>query len=246
MKQHSEQVLATAPEAIFIDLDNTLYAYNAAHEAAMLAVSDKVTGTFSIAVAHFSELFSQARKNVKQRLNDNPSARSRLLYFQEMLELMGLGASVFSALDFEQTYWRSFLKAAPPFAGVSEFFDDARLRGIPLVLITNLTTRIQLQKLVYMGFDESFAFVVSSEQIGVEKPDAAIFEAAVERIKCDAKNVWMIGDDIEADMIGAKQALGCTTILKTNGAKITKAELANVDVTFDAFADLSAALEKAG
>ena len=99
MKQYSEQVFATAPEAIFIDLDNTLYAYNPAHEAAMLAVSDKVTAAFGIATGHFLELFSQARKNVKQRLSENPSARSRLLYFQEMLELMGLGASVFSALD---------------------------------------------------------------------------------------------------------------------------------------------------
>jgi phosphoglycolate phosphatase-like HAD superfamily hydrolase len=53
----------------------------------------------------------------------------------------------------------------------------------------------------------------------------------------------MIGDDIDADMNGAKQALGCTTILKTNGSKPKADALQNVDVTFDAFGDLSALLQ---
>ena len=243
MKILSKASVANPPTAILIDLDNTLYAYDPAHEAGLQQVAAKISTKFGISEAQFTDLFEQARKTVKNRLVDNPSARSRLLYFQEMLEQMGLGASVISALDFEQTYWRSFLQAARPFADVSGFFDEARLRGIPLVLITNLNTRTQLQKLVYLGFDDSFSFVVTSEQIGVEKPHTAIFEAAIERVKCAPASVWMIGDDINADMNGAKQALGCTTILKTNGTKPKADALHNVDVTFDAFGDLSALLQ---
>lgn len=242
MKILSEAQMANLPAAILIDLDNTLYAYDQAHEAGLQQIAAKVSTKFGITEAEFANLFAEARKSVKKRLGESPSSRNRLLYFQEMLEIMGLGASIISALDFEKTYWQSFMRAARPFDGVSEFFDEARLRGIPLVLITNLITRTQLQKLVYMGFDDCFSYVVTSEQIGVEKPHPAIFEAAIQRVRCTPKSVWMIGDDIYADMAGAKKALGCTTLLKTNDIKPKLVDLQNVDATFDSFDDLSSLL----
>ena len=243
MKILSEASMANSPAAILIDLDNTLYPYAPAHEAGLQQIAAKVSTKFGITGNEFAKLFAEARNSVKERLGQSASARNRLLYFQEMLEIMGLGASIVSALDFEQAYWRSFMRAARPFDGVNEFFDEARLRGIPLVLVTNLIARIQLQKLVYMGFDDCFSFVVTSEQIGVEKPHPAIFEAAIQRVQCDPASIWMIGDDIDADMAGAKKALGCTTLLKKNSNMPKPVDLQNVDVTFDAFGDLSAFLQ---
>ncbi len=244
MKILSKVVLSEAPSAIFVDLDNTLYPYDPGHKAGLAAVGDKLKTNFDVQPEQFKALFDAARNSVKMRLGDAPSARSRLLYFQELLESIGLGAAVLKALDYEQTYWRTFLRHSYLFEGVTEFLDEARLRSIPVVLITNLTAQIQFQKLIYLGIEEAFDFVITSEQIGAEKPKPEIFHAAVAKVNCEPAKVWMIGDDLECDMAGSKQALDCLSFLKTNGSAPTKTRLANVDVTFDDFSKLTETLSK--
>ena len=134
------------PDAILFDTDNTLYPYDPAHETAMRAVKEKVTRTFSISGEAFDKAFSEARSQVKKRLIHTASSHSRLLYFQRMLEIIGLGSQVMLALDFEQTYWRTFLSNAVLFDEVKELLDDLRLLNIPSAIVTDLTAQIQFRK----------------------------------------------------------------------------------------------------
>lgn len=246
MKLLSKDKFTTLPSAVLIDLDNTLYAYDAAHEAGIKAVAKKAQEDFDLKGKRFSELFLEARTKVKARLKDNTSARNRLLYFQELLEIIGLGSAVKSALEYEQTYWIKFLQAMELFIGVNDFFDDLRLRGIPTVLVTNLNTKIQLQKLVFLGLEESFSSVVTSEQAGAEKPSSAIFNLAADRLKLEKRDMWMIGDDLNADMQGAKKVLNCTTILKTNGNRYSRKSLEAVDAYFDEFSNITNLIDNLG
>lgn len=246
MKLLSRDRFTKLPSAVLIDLDNTLYAYNPAHEAGLKAVARKARDDFDLESKRFGELFLEARTKVKARLKGNTSARNRLLYFQELLEIIGLGSAVKSALEYEQTYWIRFLQAMQPFIGINDFFDNLRLRGIPTVLLTNLNTKIQLQKLVYLGLEESFSSVVTSEQAGAEKPSSTIFNLAADRLKLGKRDLWMIGDDLNADMQGAKKALNCTTILKTNGNRYPKKSLEAVDAYFDEFSNISNLIDNLG
>ena len=100
---HNQSAFNRLPDAVLFDTDNTLYHYEPAHDAAMSAVIKKVTSTFSITESQFETAFDQARNEIKTRLNQQASSHSRLLYFQRMLEIMGLGSQVLLALDFEQT-----------------------------------------------------------------------------------------------------------------------------------------------
>ena len=65
------------------------------------------------------------------------------------------------------------------FDDVLEFLDDLRLLGIPMVIVTDLTAQIQFRKIVYFGLDRYFDFVVTSEEAGQDKPNAAPFELAM-------------------------------------------------------------------
>ena len=145
MKIFTESAFKTSPSAILLDLDDTLYSYEAAHEAAMQQVARLVQNRLGIDDKQFRTIFSEARKSVKQTLANAPAARSRLLYFQAMFEATGFGSSVIDALNCEQTYWNSLLQAAELFDGVRGFLDEARIKSIPLILITNLTSQIQFQ-----------------------------------------------------------------------------------------------------
>jgi putative hydrolase of the HAD superfamily len=61
---------------------------------------------------------------------------------------------------------------------------------------------------------------VVSGDIGVGKPDPAIFRAALEKLELDPERVWHVGDSLEADIAGAHAAaLGTAVWMNRHGAE---------------------------
>ncbi|WP_071466503.1 HAD family hydrolase [Polynucleobacter asymbioticus] len=214
MNIYKPELFSRLPDAILFDTDNTLYPYDPAHAAAHNAVRDKVVSTFSISPEDFEQAFKEARTQVKARLKHTASSHSRLLYLQRMLEIMGLGSQVLLALDFEQTYWRTFLSNAVLFDGVKELLDDIRLLGIPTAIVTDLTAQIQFRKVVYFGLDHYFDYIVTSEEAGFDKPHEAPFEIALEKMRPKGDCIWMIGDNPINDIRGAREKIHAVTLQK--------------------------------
>jgi putative hydrolase of the HAD superfamily len=202
------------PDALLLDLDNTLYPYAPAHDAALSAVGTKVVQTLAISPEEFRRAFEEARRQVKHRLGRTASAHSRLLYMQRLLETLGLGSQVLLALDLEQTYWRTFLSRATLFEGVVGFLDELRVLGIPTAIVTDLTVQIQFRKVVHLGLDHHVDCIVTSEEAGHDKPHAAPFQLALDKLRPRGARIWMVGDDAEADIRGAREALGAITLQK--------------------------------
>ena len=216
MKLNNPDQFKRLPDAFLFDTDNTLYPYETAHTAAQSAVREKVTQTFSISHDHFDKAFDQARTEIKSRLMHRASSHSRLLYLQRMLELMGLGSQVLLALDFEQTYWRTFLSNAILFDGVKELLDDIRLLGIPTAIVTDLTAQIQFRKVVYFGLDHCFDYIVTSEEAGFDKPHEAPFQIALKKMRPKGNCIWMIGDNPINDIKGAREKIESVTLQKVH------------------------------
>lgn len=225
MTMHRPSVFGCPPDAVLFDTDNTLYPYDPAHKAAMQAVSAKAVRMFGIEKEKFDLAFDTARKEVKSRLGDTASSHSRLLYFQRMLEVLGLGSQVLLALDLEQTYWRTFLSKASLFDGVKDFLDDLRIAGIPTAIVTDLTAQIQFRKIVYFGLDHYFDFIVTSEEAGFDKPHRAPFDIAVQKMQPRGECIWMIGDNPVTDIGGARKAINAVTLQKVHkGVEVGEGE----------------------
>jgi putative hydrolase of the HAD superfamily len=214
MKIVNKERFLKKPHAILFDTDNTLYPYDPAHEAAQAAVRAKATKVFSIKAEEFDAAFDAARRDVKERLKTQASSHSRLLYFQRLLEIIGLRSQVMMALDFEQTYWRTFLSNARLFDGVVELLEDLRLAGIPTAIVTDLTAQIQFRKIVYWGLDHLFDYIVTSEEAGADKPNVAPFQIALEKMRPAGNTIWMVGDAARNDIKGARDAIDAVTIQK--------------------------------
>lgn len=226
------------PDAILFDTDNTLYAYEPAHAAAQKAVRTKVVTSMSIDPVEFDNAFTEARYQVKSRLKDTASSHSRLLYFQRMLEIMGLGSQILLALDFEQTYWRTFLSNAILFDNVKDILDDLRLLGIPTAIVTDLTSQIQFRKMVYFGLDQYFDYIVTSEESGYDKPHEVIFKLALEKMRPKGQCIWMIGDNPVNDIFGARAAINAITFQKIHDGVEPGVGKFLPDVTFNHFIEL--------
>lgn len=72
-----------------------------------------------------------------------------------------------------------------------------------LHIITNGFEKVQHQKLSNSGVKKYFDIIVTSESVGVKKPDPKIFEFALKQAKAKAEESIMIGDSYEADITGA-------------------------------------------
>jgi putative hydrolase of the HAD superfamily len=244
MKIHNPERFTRLPDAFLFDTDNTLYPYDPAHAAAMRAVRQKVITTFSIAEADFDKAFDEARKQVKNRLKHTASSHSRLLYLQRMLEIMGLGSQVLLALDFEQTYWRTFLSNAILFDGVKDVLDDIRLLGIPTAIVTDLTAQIQFRKVVYFGLDYYFDYIVTSEEAGHDKPHHSPFQIAIEKMRPKGDCIWMIGDNPVNDIQGAREKINAVTLQKIHSGTEVGTGACAPDANFGEFRGLRALIAR--
>lgn len=75
-----------------------------------------------------------------------------------------------------------------------------------LHIITNGFEEVQFAKLSMAGLGCYFRTVTTSEEAGVKKPDPFIFELAMHKAGALYHNSIMIGDDVEVDILGARNA----------------------------------------
>lgn len=76
--------------------------------------------------------------------------------------------------------------------------------GYNLHIITNGFQEIQQKKLQNARIDHYFDVIVNSEMAGFKKPNPGIFMLALEAAKVSPEKALMIGDNLEADILGAR------------------------------------------
>lgn len=100
-------------------------------------------------------------------------------------------------------------------------------------------------RLKNFGISEYIDIVVASAEEGVSKPDAAIFNIALERAGCNAQNAVMVGDRLDNDIAPAKK-LGMKTIwIKQGGWKYASPRNENEtpDITISELIEISDVFE---
>lgn len=80
-----------------------------------------------------------------------------------------------------------------------------------LHIITNGFEEVQNLKLQKSGIEKYFNKIITSEAVGVKKPNPKVFKYALELANAIPENSIMIGDNLEADIIGALNC-GITSI----------------------------------
>ncbi len=80
------------------------------------------------------------------------------------------------------------------------------LPNYELHIITNGFNEVQSKKMEKSDLTKYFKTIITSEDVGVKKPNPIIFEYALEQAKATSRESVMIGDNWEADIMGAKNA----------------------------------------
>ena len=82
-----------------------------------------------------------------------------------------------------------------------------RRKSMALICNTGLTPGIVLRKLLAEeGVAEYFDLMLFSDEVGIRKPDPAIFHLVASRLKMEPTEIVHVGDNLKTDVWGARKA----------------------------------------
>jgi putative hydrolase of the HAD superfamily len=91
-----------------------------------------------------------------------------------------------------------------PFLGLVEMLSVLKQQGYLLGIVTNGRGEFQARAIDGLGIRDFFDIVLISEVEQVRKPQAEIFQRAMDRLGVSAQDSVFVGDHPEADIAGAK------------------------------------------
>jgi HAD superfamily hydrolase (TIGR01549 family) len=112
-----------------------------------------------------------------------------------------------------------------------------RAAGVRMALLSNALGHSLEAVVAHFALDELIVTSLSSSDVGVVKPAAAMFETLLARLEVAAAATVMVGDSLEDDVAGAL-ACGCGAILLDRGGRATRVALPRIE----SLAELPAAL----
>ena len=108
----------------------------------------------------------------------------------------------------EKTPWHS--EDETPYADAEKTLAALKGQGYSLGIIANQVAKAE-ERLEAFGLIKYFDVLATSAELGVAKPDKAIFEKALEMAGCKAESAVMVGDRLDNDIRPAK-AIGMKTV----------------------------------
>jgi HAD superfamily hydrolase (TIGR01549 family) len=230
------------PKAIFFDLDGTLMDSGA-------AVAD--------GVAHACQQVALAEPalSVDRILSDNREAFRA--YWPEVEDKWTLG--FLDGVAVSKEAWRRTLRSCgcddeallslaleaqshQTRASYRLFEDAQEVLGFlktrfALAIITNGAADTQREKLRVTSLEKEFTATAISGELGIAKPDAAIFRFALKSLGLSRQDAWHVGDSLSLDVRGAKAA-GITSVWLNRTGKVRDPDTPRPDLEIASLMEL--------
>ena len=230
-------------EAVCFDLDNTLYPYAPCNEAGKRAALAALREHgYDLDRESFDDLYATGRRAAKRETRTTAASHDRHIYFKRGLRRHAGERDAATALAAGDAYWDGYVAAMSLCDGVETAFDRLGAEGVSVAVVTNLTTRVQLRKLASLGIDDRVDLLVTSEEVGREKPSALPFTTALSALDYRPSEALMVGDNVDADVVGANAVGMDTALFVADGDAPPAAELdgdRSPDHRLDALADVT-------
>lgn len=191
--------------AVIFDLDNTVYDYDACNTIALGKLCRHVCSKYHLTHDMFEKKFGQARKQVKEQLGDTGAAHNRILYMQALLELIGEPPAE-NAIELYDVYWNSVLENMRLYRYVEPLIKYLHRESIRIGVLTDLTAHIQHRKIRRLNLQRHIDALVTSEEVGKEKPSRIAFDKIKDKLGVPADEILVVGDSLEKDIRGARNA----------------------------------------
>lgn len=212
-------------QAVIFDLDNTLYHYDPCNHAGLVAAHQKLNQQLVVPYEQFIIVHNQVRSQLAVTLENQAASHNRAIFFKRIVEQLTGAPHPDLVIDMFNLYWDNFLDIIEPHPDAHHVLATLSKR-MPLAMLSNHITAIQLRKIKRLKFAPYFTHIVTSEETGIEKPDPAIFGWVLDLLEIEPQQAVMIGDHPLGDIRGAREA-GLKTIHMTEFRRDPKPEQAD-------------------
>lgn len=199
-------------KGVLLDIDNTIYHYESCHKPSLDILIKELVKLLSSSEEIIKKEFFNSRKIVNKRLYDTASSHSRFLYIQLTIEKILGDSDFYNTIKLEKLYWDIFLEKMELNADAKKFILKCNEKNIPICCLTDLTAEIQFRKVLNLNLENNIKYIVTSEEVGIEKPNKKMFQNALEKLRLSSDQVIMIGDNVNKDISGAEE-MGITSYL---------------------------------
>lgn len=154
-----------AVKALFFDLDGTISDTDAIHMANWLELLRP--HELDVDMNLYKEKLSDGRPSreiIDELLPDLPQEEKHRL------------------IEREESGYRDRMAQTGPITGLGNLIEEARSRGINVALVSNALKEDARNSLEGLGLKDAFEPMIFAEDVGVEKPDPAPYEAALEKL----------------------------------------------------------------
>ena len=196
---------------VFFDLDHTLWDFDVNSRLAFENVFKK--HKIALTIDDFLEVYVPVNENYWKLYQENKVSSEKLRYGRlkesfDLLQIMLHEDQIFNMSD-------DYLQFLPThnrlLEGPVDLLEYLKSK-YKLHIITNGFKKVQHEKLTNSKISSYFETITTSEDAGVKKPHRLIFEKAMAEAGALPEESVMIGDNFEADILGAEK-IGMQAIL---------------------------------
>jgi putative hydrolase of the HAD superfamily len=120
--------------------------------------------------------------------------------------LREFGGDPMAGADLFEDYLQRCCQHSRGFPGMARTLSALRARGLKLGIVTNGETVFQMKNIKALGLEALLDAILISEAEGLRKPDPALFHRAADRLGTRPDQCLFVGDNPEADILGAHGA----------------------------------------
>lgn len=187
---------------VFFDLDHTLWDFDRNSELTFNQIFKEQNILLNI--KDFLEVYMPINLNYWRLYREDKISKSDLRYSRLKDSFDALKYTISDGLinKISEDYITYLPNHNNLFEGTIEVLEYLNEKYI-LHIITNGFEEVQNLKLQKSGIAKYFNEIITSESVGVKKPNPKIFEFAINKVNTISEDSIMIGDSYEADVMGA-------------------------------------------
>ena len=188
-------------KGLIFDLDNTLYNYTKCHNFALDKCILYLCNFTTFSYEQIKHIYNEISHELKIELQNTASSHNKSIYFKQLIEKLNMKYSHLHVLH--DMYWNNFYESITPYDHVKEFMEWNSTKNIKIGIITDYETEYQIIKLEKLGLLEYINYIITSEEVGAEKPGSKIFYKMLDVMQLSSSEVIMFGDNYDKDVKGA-------------------------------------------
>jgi len=230
------------PRALLFDLDDTIVRESAGSEDLWAEMCDAYAPRAGVAAKVLLGEVHAARDwfwgdAARERRGRLAMLWARRAVAEEAFRRLGL-RNLALAHALGDAFSRARSERMQFFPGARETLRELRARGHRLGLLTNGGALIQREKIERFALAPLFDVVLVEGELGFGKPDARVFARALRALGADARDSLMTGNDLHADILGARNAGVRSTWVDHAGAGVPERAPAQPDRVVASIAEL--------